>query len=141
MPYIAGMSDERKSELERNQGRAAFRDAVPAVVALVVLEGIVAMLDLDASSNRWHLAISLLPLLAGAWLAWVQLRTVRRSDEYQRTMHLEAMSVGFGVAMLVAMGGGLLDGADVGSASQYLQLTFITGILSWVAALAVRMWR
>ena len=89
------MSEERKSKLERRQDRAALRDAVPAVVALVVLEGIVAAFDLDADSNGWHLVISLSPLLAGVWLAWVQLRTLRRCDEYQRTMHLEAMSVGF----------------------------------------------
>ncbi len=118
-----------------------MRDAVPAVVALVVSEGIVMVLDLDAASNRRHLVISLLPLLAWVWLAWVQLRTLRRSDEYQRTVHLEAMSVGFAVAMLVAMAGGLLDGADVGSAAQYLQMTFIAGILSWVGALAIRMRR
>ena len=135
------MSVERKSELERRHDRAAIRDAIPAIVALIVLEALVASLDLDAEANRWHLVIALSPLLAGVWLAWVQLRTLRRSDEYQRTLHLEAMSVGFGVAMLVAMTGGLLDGADVGSTAQYLQLTFIAGILSWVAALAVRMRR
>lgn len=135
------MSKERKSELERRQDRAAIRDAIPAVVALIVLEALVAALDLDAGTNGWHLAISLLPLLAGMWLVWVQLRTLRRCDEYQRTMHLEAMSVGFGVAMLMAMAGGLLDGTDVGSTALYLQLTFIAGILSWVAALAIRMRR
>jgi hypothetical protein len=43
--------------------------------------------------------------------------------------------------MLIAMTGGLLDGADVGSTAQFLQLTFIGGILSWVAALAVLMRR
>ena len=51
------------------------------------------------------------------------------------------MSVGFGFAMLVAMAGGLLSGADVGSDAQFLQLTFIIGILSWVGALAIRMRR
>jgi hypothetical protein len=135
------MTNERKSELERRQDRATIREAIPAVVALIVLEALVAALDLDASHNGWHLAISLLPLLAGLWLAWLQLRALRRSDEYQRTMQLEAMSVGFGVAMLIAMTGGLLDGADVGSTAQFLQLTFIGGILSWVAALAVLMRR
>lgn len=127
--------------LEDRQNRAEMRDAIPAVLALVVSHGLVASLDLDASSKWWHLAIALLPLLAGVWLAWVQLRTVRRSDEYQRTVHLEAMAIGFGVAMLVAMAGGLLDGADVGSTSQFLQLTFIVGILSWVGALAIRLRR
>ncbi len=135
------MSEHRKSVLERRQDRAFFRDAVPAVVALIVLEALVAVLDLDAGSNRWHLAISLLPLLAGVWLAWVQLRTLRRCDEYQRTAHLEAMSIGFAVAMLAAMAGGLLSGADVGSDAQYLQVTFIAGILSWLGALAVRLGR
>lgn len=134
------MPDNRKSKLERGQDRAALRDAIPAVVALIALEAIVAGLDL-AGSNWWHVAISLSPLLAGVWLAWVQLRTLRRCDEYQRTVHLEAMSVGFAVAMLTAMTGGLLDGADVGSNAQYLQITFIAGILSWVGALAIRMRR
>jgi hypothetical protein len=135
------MSEERKSVLERRQDRAAICDAIPAVVVLVVSEGIVASLDLDATSNRWHLLIALSPLLAGVWLAWVQLRTIRRCDEYQRTVHLEAISIGFAVAMLVAMTGGLLDAVDVGSSAQSLQLTFIAGVLSWVGALAIRMRR
>jgi hypothetical protein len=126
--------------LERSQNRAALRDAIPAVVALVLLEGIVATSDLDANTNTWHLVIALLPLLPAMWLAWAQLRSVRRSDEYQRVIQLEALSIGFAVAMLVAMTGGLLDGADVGSTAQYLQLTFIAGILSWVGALAI-LWR
>jgi hydrogenase-4 membrane subunit HyfE len=135
------MPKDRTSMLEQRQSRATFRDAIPAVVTLVALEGIVAALDLDAGSNSWHLVISLSPLLAAVWLVRVQLRTLRRCDEYQRTLHLEAMSVGFGFAMLVAMAGGLLSGADVGSEAQFLQLTFIVGILSWVGALAIRMWR
>ena len=135
------MQQERRSRLERRQGREAVRDAVPAVVVLVVSELVVASLDLDADSNWWHLAIALSPLLAGVWLAWAQVRALRRCDEYQRTVQLEAMAIGFAVAMLVAMAGGLLSAADVGSDAQYLQLTFILGILSWVGALAVRTWR
>src|SRR5688572_761780 len=119
------MSDRRKSTLERQQDRATFHDAVPAVVTLIVLEVAVAWLDLDPDSNRWYLLISLSPLLAGVWLAVVQVRSLRRCDEYQRTMHLEAMSIGFGTSMLLAMAGGLLSGADVGSDAQYLQVTFI----------------
>ena len=68
------------------------------------------------------------------WLARVQLRTLWLCDELQRIVHLEAMSIGFAVAMLVAMAGGLLSGANVGSDEQYLQMTFIGGILSWFAA-------
>jgi hypothetical protein len=135
------MTQERKSELQQRQDRAGLRDAVPAVIALVLLEVVVVLVDPDVEVHPWQLLIVLSPLLAGVWLGWVQMRTLRRSDEYQRTMQLEAMSIGFGVAMLVAMTGGLLDGADVGSTSQYLQLTFIAGILSWVGAFAIRMRR
>ncbi|MCU1370935.1 MAG: hypothetical protein JWO77_2129 [Ilumatobacteraceae bacterium] len=135
------MAETRKSELEDRQDQAGARDALPAIVALIVSHGIVASLDLDADTDRWQLMVLLLPLLAGVWLGWAQLRTLRRSDEYQRTVHLEAMSVGFAVAMFVAMGGGLLSGADVGSDAQYLQVTFIAGILSWVATLTIRMRR
>ena len=129
---------DRVSNLEKRQNKAALREALPAVVALVVSEALVAALELDADSNRWHLVLSLLPLLPAAWLGWVQLRSLHRSDEFQRIAQLEAMSVGFAAAMFVALTGGLLDAADVGSSVQFLQLTFIVGILCWVAALAIR---
>jgi len=86
-----------------------LRDAAPAVAALFLSEAVVAWLDLDVARHGWHVAVALLPLLAGVWLAWVQVRALRRCDEYQRVVHLEALSVGFAVAMLVAMAGGLLS--------------------------------
>ena len=132
------MDRDSKSNLDRQQGRAALRDAVPAIIALIVLEAAVAALDLKADSDGWHLAVTLSPMLAGVWLVWVHLRTIRRSDEYQRMLHLEALSIGFAVAMLIAMAGGLLSGGHVGSDAQYLQVTFIAGVLAWVGALAVR---
>ena len=142
MHYIGRMrsDSDRVSNLEKRQNRAALRDALPAVFALVASQALVASLELDADSNRWHLALSLTPLLPVAWLGWVQLRSLRRSDEFQRIAQLEAMSVGFAGAIFVALTGGLLEAADVGSSVQFLQLTPIVGILCWVAALAIR-WR
>jgi len=64
---------------------------------------------------------------------------LRRSDEFQRIAHLEAMTIGFAVAMLAALTGGLLHAADVGSSPQWLQITFIGGILAWVIALPIRL--
>lgn len=131
--------DNLTSEFDRRQNRAGFRDAIPAVVALVVSEVIVASLDLHADTNRWHLAVALLPLIPAVWLAWAQWRMLRRSDEFQRIAHLEALAIGFAVAMLAALTGGLLDAANVGSTAQWLQITFIGGVLAWVAALALRL--
>ena len=128
-----------RSDFDRRQTRAGWRDAAPAVAALVVSEIVVAAVELDAASNRWHIAVALLPLLPAVWLVWVQWRVLRRSDEFQRTAHLEAMAIGFGVAVLAALTGGLLHSAHVGSQAQWLQITFIGGILAWVAALALRL--
>lgn len=115
-----------------------MRDAAPAVIALVASEVIVASLELDAESNPWHVAVALLPLIPAVWLIWVQWRVVRRSDEFQRTAHLEALAIGFAFAMVAALTGGLLHAVDVGSSAQWLQITFIGGILAWTTALAVR---
>jgi hypothetical protein len=127
------------SQFERRQSRLAWRQAAPAALTLVASELVVASLDLDAGSTWWHVAVSLLPLIPAVCLVWVQWLIVRRADEFQRTAHLEALAVGFGVAMLAALTGGLLDAADVGSNAQWLQITFIGGVLAWVTALAVRL--
>ena len=131
--------DNQPSDFDRRQNRAGLRDAIPAVLALVISEVIVASLDLHADTNRWHLAVALLPLIPTVWLAWAQWRMLRRSDEFQRMAQLEALATGFAVAMLAALTGGLLNAAKVGSTSQWLQITFIGGVLAWVGALALRL--
>jgi hypothetical protein len=125
-----------RSQLDRNHDRATVRDALPAVAALVCAQLVVAAADLDAQTHRWHLLISLSPVVACVWLAWVVRAMVHRADEYQRTLQLEALGAGFAAAMLTAAAGGALDAIDVGSSSQFLQLTFIVGILVWIVALA-----
>jgi len=129
------------AEFDRRQNRAGFRDAVPAAIALVVAEVVVASLNLHARTNRWHIAVALIPLIPACWLGWALWRMLRRSDEFQRVAHLEALAIGFAVAMLAALTGGLLHAADVGSTAQWLQITFIGGILAWVVALALRLRR
>jgi hypothetical protein len=81
------------------------------------------------------------PLAAALWLVWAQMRSLRRSDEYQRKVQLEAMAIGFGTVMLLALAGGLLDAAQIGDPRQSLQVTFIAGILTWIAALAIKLLR
>jgi hypothetical protein len=132
-------SAPHSSSFDERQNRATTRDALPAVVALVVSELVVASLDLDTEAHPWHVAIALLPVIPAIWLIWVQWRVIRRADEFQRIAHLEALGIGFAVAMLAALTGGLLDAADVGSSAQWLQITFIGGILAWIAAMAVRL--
>jgi len=111
---------------------------LPGIVALTVLQGSLIMLDPDGGASAWNLAWSILPLVPALWLAWAQVRSLRRADEFQRIVQLEAMAVGFGTVIVLAMIGGLLDAAGIGSARQSLQVTFIAGTVAWVAALAVK---
>jgi hypothetical protein len=131
-----GNGEQRRSESDVQRDRAAVRDILPATVALLLLQGSLVALDPDGRANAARLAWSLSPILPALWLVRAQLRILRRADDYQRTLHLEAMAFAFGVALAVSFVGGLLDAARVGSARQSLQIGFIAGLLSWLSALA-----
>lgn len=118
--------------------RAALRDVLPGIVFLVVLQGSLIMLDPDGRASASNLVWSLLPILPAVWLVTLQLRGLRRADEYQRVVQLEAMAIGFGAMIMLSFAGGLLDGAGIGSARQSLQVTFIAGTLAWIGALAIK---
>jgi len=133
--------ERRKSQSDVRRERAAVRDAAPAVVVLIVAQGSLLALDPDGGASARNLAWSLLPLLPAAWLVWAQVRSLRRADELQRIVQLEAMAVGFGAVMLLLLAAGLLEGAGVGDPRQSLQITFIAGVLVWVAALGFKMRR
>jgi len=110
---------------------------VPAVVLLIVVQGSLLLLDPDGGASTANVVWSLLPMVPALWLVWAQLRSLRRADELQRIVQLEAMSIGFGVTLLLALLGGLLDAAGIGDPRQSLQITFIGGMLAWLGALGV----
>ena len=132
---------ERKSSSDVARYRAAVRDTMPALVTLVVVQGSLVLLDPDGGASGWNLLWSVLPLVPALWLVWAQLRSLRRADEYQRIVQLEAMAIGFGTVIVVSLAGGLLDGAGIGDPRQSLPVTFILGILAWIAALAIKTWQ
>jgi hypothetical protein len=129
---------ERRSTSDLARDRAGLRDVVPGLVALVAIQASLVLFDPDGRANALNVVWSLLPLAPALWLVWAQLRSLRRADEYQRVLQLEAMAIGFAVAMVLALLGGLLDAARIGSARQSLQLTFIVGTVAWLGALAVK---
>jgi hypothetical protein len=95
------------------------------------------MLDPDAGASVGNLVWSMLPMVPAVWFVWAQVRALRRADEYQRLLQLEALAIGFATVILLAMAGGLLDGAGLGDPAQSLQVTFIGGTVAWVVASAV----
>ncbi len=134
---MADIEGARRSSSDVARDRAAMHDLWPGILALVVAQGSLLVFDPDGS-DALTIIWSLLPLFPAAWLVWAQLRCLGRADEYQRTLQLESMAIGFAAVLLLSLTGGLLDAADVGSPSQFLQLTFIGGVLVWVAALVLK---
>jgi peptidoglycan/LPS O-acetylase OafA/YrhL len=128
---------ERKSSSDVARNRAAIRDMAAAMVTLIVLNGSLVVLDPHGEVTGWYVAWSLSPVIPFLWLMWAQLKSLRRADEYQRIIQLEAMAIGFGTVLLLSMVAGLLEGARMGDPRQSLQIITIGGFLVWGGALAV----
>ena len=121
--------------------RAAVRDVVPGLIILLVTQGSLVLLNPHGQASAWYLVWSFSPMVPAVWLMWTQLRSLRRADEYQRVLQLEAMAVGFGAVIMLSLAGGLLDAAGKGDPRQSLQATFIVGVLAWVGALTIKTMR
>ena len=130
---------QRRSASDVQRDQAAMRDVVPAMVALVAVQGSLIALDPDGGASWANVAWALLPLVPFTWLVWAQVRSLRRADERQRILQLSAMATGFAVVMVIALAGGLLDGAGLGSPRQSLQLVFIGGTIAWLGSLGYLM--
>jgi hypothetical protein len=131
----------RRSVSDVARDRAAVRDMVPGLIALVIAQGSLILVDPEGDASGWTLVWSLVPLVPALWLVWAQWRSLRRADEYQRIVQLEALAFGFATVMVISLTAGLLDGAGIGEPTQFLQITFIGGVLAWIGALAVLMRR
>ena len=59
--------------------------------------------------GHWDIAVASIPMFAFYWFVWVVQRTLRRFDELQRRIHLEALALAFLIVMLALMGFGLLE--------------------------------
>jgi hypothetical protein len=129
---------ERRSSSDVARDRAAVRDLIPGLVALLVTQGSLVLLDPHGDVNAWYVGWSISPLIPALWLVRTQLVGLRRADEYQRIVQLEAMAIGFGAVIILCLIGGLLDAAGIGDPRQSLQISFVAGLLAWIAALATK---
>lgn len=132
---MTSTTPERHSRSDVTRRRAATRDLIPGLAALVIAEGSLIVADPDATSSGWHMLWALSPLVGIALLAWGQLRVLRRSDEWERLKQLTAMSIGFGVLAVLLAVVGVLQAASIGDVARLVQVTFFVGIAAWVGAL------
>ncbi len=126
-----------KSQSDRRRNRAEMRDSLPAFAFIVAALGILILRDPEGLSAG-NLIWAFLQVGAVLWMVWVQARSLRRADEYQRVLRLEALAIGFAAVMVVSFAAGLLDALGVGNPRQSLQVTTMAGVLAWTVAHGLR---
>ena len=131
-------TDARKSRAEIERRRAAWRDSIPIGVAMMAAVGAfaVTLTDRKDAGDTVVWAVPMLALLALGLRA--ELRDLRRADEYERTLLLEALALGFVVVIVLLFVGGLFASGGVGDPRVWLNVSFIGGLLGWSAIKAFK---
>lgn len=127
------------SEGDRDRLKTYHREFFPAVaVYLVTVFATVVFVGDDPAMPRRLLL--LLPLLPALWAMRAVVRSLNRSDEFERLVQLEAMAVGFGVAMVASMTVGFLGmHADPNRFNQVAPwIIFSVAVLAWGAVAGIR---
>jgi hypothetical protein len=99
--------------------RQRMRDALPGVLLaaafwLAVYFAARAALQYLRAGSVEAVLTSIAPIFAFYAFAWVVQRAVRRADELQRLIQLDALALAFSTSICVMMGLGLLDIAHGG---------------------------
>lgn len=119
-----------------------FRVLVSAVVLLVAIAVSTYLLRSPnvTLTTGARLAVALTPVPLAVWLIAEYVRLMRTADEFVRRVMLEALAIGYPVALLIGMTieylqkGGFLPGVDVG------RLWPVQGLV-WIGAYGYARWR
>ncbi len=124
---------------ERRRLAACMREFVPAVVLYVIsIVVLVATIGEDEPTitNRLLVLLPLIPCLMGLR---VNIRMLRRADEMTQAIQLQSIAVGFGAAMMFAIGMGLVSlPGEIGLVGQFAPWAiFSVGMLGWLISVGV----
>jgi hypothetical protein len=134
---MSPLAEKRSSEIDERQARAQLRDSLPGIALIVGGMAILGFVDPQGLSP-WNVAWALVALGSVGWFVWVEARNLRRADEFQRILRLEALAVGFGTVMVLSFAGGLLDELGILRARESLSVTVPAGVLAWATALGFK---
>ena len=130
-------TEKRNSEVDERQARAELTDSLPGIALVLGGVAILGLVDPEGLSP-WNVVWAMVALGSVGWFVWVEARSLRRADEYQRIIRLEALAVGFATVMVLSFAGGLLDELGLADARQWLSVTVGAGVLAWATALGVK---
>lgn len=135
-------SEPHLSEGDRHRLKTYHREFFPAIAAYLVIVVATAVYVGDDPAMPRRLVL-LLPLLPALWAIRAIVRSLKRSDEFERMVQLEAMAVGFGVAMVAAMATGFVG--MHAEPNRFNQVTpwiiFSIAVLAWGVMTATRLGR
>jgi hypothetical protein len=117
----------------RAQGRYTKELLSTMVVYGLLLVGSNELLAHAAIASPWRDALALSPMLAAAATAWVILRELRRMDELQMRIQLEALGFAFAGTALVTFSYGFLEGLGYARLSMFVVWPLMAGL--WIVGL------
>ena len=107
---------------------------VALVAYVVVLAGSISLLTHVEVAHPWRDLLALSPMIPAAAIAWVVLRDLRRMDELQRRIQLEALGFSFAGTAILTFSYGFLEGLGYPRLSMFtvwpiLALLWIVGLV------------
>jgi hypothetical protein len=101
----------------------------------VMLSGSIELLTHVDVARPWRDLVALSPMLPAAAMAWVILRELRRMDELQRRMQLEALGFSFAGTAILTFSYGFLEGLGYPKLSMFTVWPMLAGL--WIVGLVL----
>ncbi len=130
------MSHTSQSTLDRTNARRYGWELGSAMAAYTILLVLALSLYNEGGSTAANLALMLMPVVPALGIAWACLRMVQRSDEFVRARQLEAVAIGFVLAMVAAVTMGFLTNVVAIPVAPWIIYGF--GMAGWAGGTVVR---
>ncbi len=105
------------------------------VYSILLVISIVLLRDDGLADSVWRIPVALLPLPAGAYLMYLEVRRYQNLDEYWQRVHLTALAIAFLGSALVAFTFGFLENAGMAKQSGFIY--FLVMITLYVLGLVI----
>ena len=107
---------------------------IPGILVLVAIQVALVAIPSDEQSTGQSspvvIALTMLSLIPVLWLVAAQVRALRRADEFQRTVQLESLAVGFAGFVVIALAASSANSVGIGEPAQLLQITTMAAFSS-----------
>lgn len=126
-----------KANIDATNRSAYLRDFVPGIVGYAIVLAVVLPLVGDRVEGPGEWALLMLPIVPALWVLRAVLLHLRRIDEYQRLLQLEALAAGFGVAMIASLTLGFVGVGGVATRAAGW-IVYGAGMAAWGLVAAVQ---